>query len=200
MTAALPSDASDDARATLAGRCVLVGVTGGIAAYKTAPLVSRLVQAGAEVRVIMTKAATRFVGPLTFQSLSGHPVQTSVWDHDDRPDSQHVGLARWADAYVIAPATADCLAKLAAGLTPDPVTLTACALPAVTPLLLAPAMNADMWASPIVQRNLQTLRDLLPHLHEVGPDNGWQACRTEGSGRMAEPDAIHDRLAALLGD
>lgn len=191
-----------DCNTALDARHILIGVTGGIAAYKTAPLVSRLVQAGHDVRVVMTSAATRFVGPLTFQSLSGHPVQSSVWpqdgDHHDRPDSQHVGLARWADAYVIAPASADCIAKLAAGLTPDPVTLAACALPADTPLLIAPAMNADMWASPIVQRNLKTLRDLLPNLHEVGPDDGWQACRTSGSGRMAEPDAIYARLSALL--
>lgn len=193
MATASPPNA-DDARAPLAGRCVLVGVTGGIAAYKTAPLVSRLVQSGADVRVVMTQAATRFVGPVTFQSLSGHAVQTSIWDHDDRPDSQHVGLARWADAYVIAPATAGCIAKLAAGFTPDPVTLAACALPAATPLLLAPAMNADMWANPIVQRNLDTLRQLLPNLTVVGPDDGWQACRTSGSGRMAEPDTLYDNL------
>ena len=187
----------DDARAPLAGRRVLVGVTGGIAAYKTAPLVSRLVQSGADVRVVMTQAATRFVPPLTFQSLSRHAVQTSNWDHHDRPDSQHVGLARWASLYAIAPATADCIAKLAAGLTPDPVTLAACALPIGTPLLLAPAMNADMWVNPIVQRNLQTLREFLPNLTEIGPDHGWQACRTQGAGRMAEPDAIYDGLIAL---
>ncbi|MEM6460220.1 MAG: flavoprotein [Planctomycetota bacterium] len=183
----------------LNGRRVLVGVTGGIAAYKTATLVSRLVQAGADVRVLMTESAVRFVAPLTFQSLSGHPVMTSVWDHDDRPDSQHVGLARWCDLFVVAPCTADTLAKLAAGLTPDPVTLTAAALPAETPLVLAPAMNADMWANPVVQRNLTTLRDLLPNLHEVGPESGWQACRTSGAGRMAEPETIYDCLSARLG-
>ena len=182
----------------LAGRRVLVGVSGGIAAYKTATLVSRLAQRGAEVRVIMTEAATRFITPLTLQSLSGHPVLTSMWDHDDRPDSQHVGLARWAEALVVAPASADLLAKLAAGLTPDLVSLTACALPASTPLLLAPAMNADMWANPIVQRNLQTLRDLLPNLQEVGPEAGWQACRTSGAGRMAEPEAILEATVRTL--
>ena len=166
---------------------MLIAVSGGIAAYKTATLVSRLVQHGAEVRVIMTEAATRFITPLTLQSLSGHPVLTSVWDHDDRPDSQHVGLARWCEVMVIAPCSADMLAKLAAGLTPDVVSLTCCALPGGlegdgasgasgasggTPLLLAPAMNADMWANPIVQRNLATLRELLPNLHEVGPRRG----------------------------
>ncbi|MEE9405688.1 MAG: flavoprotein, partial [Algisphaera sp.] len=109
---------------------------------------------------------------------------------DDRPDSQHVGLARWAELFFIAPTSANLIAKLAAGFTADPVTLTACALPAATPLLLAPAMNADMWANPMVQRNLQTLRDLLPNLTQVGPDAGWQACRTKGTGRMAEPEAL----------
>ncbi len=184
----------------LSQRRVLVALSGGIAAYKVATLVSRLVQAGADVRVIMTDAATKFITPLTLQSLSGHPVLTSLWDHDDRPDSQHVGLARWCELMVIAPCSADMLAKLAAGLTPDLVSLTACALPKAsasggTPLLLAPAMNADMWSNPVVQRNLQTLRDLLPNLHEVGPDEGWQACRTEGGGRMAEPEVILDAIA-----
>ena len=190
----MPEDASN-----LAGRKILVALTGGIAAYKTATLVSRLVQAGAEVRVIMTEAATKFITPLTLQSLSGHPVLTSLWDHDDRPDSQHVGLARWCDQMVIAPCSADMLAKLAAGLTPDLVSLTVCALPADTPLLVAPAMNADMWASPIVQRNLQTLRDLLPNFHEVGPADGWQACRTSGSGRMSEPQDIFDSISQVIG-
>lgn len=182
----------------LVDRRVLVALSGGIAAYKTATLVSRLVQAGAEVRVIMTDSAAKFITPLTLQSLSGHPVLTSMWEHDDRPDSQHVGLARWCDLMVIAPCSADMLAKLAAGLTPDLVSLTVCALPAETPLLVAPAMNADMWVSPFVQRNLQTLRDLLPDFHEVGPADGWQACRTSGSGRMSEPEAILEPLTALL--
>ncbi|MEM6855456.1 MAG: flavoprotein [Planctomycetota bacterium] len=187
-----------EASSPLDGRRVLVALTGGIAAYKTATLVSRLVQAGAEVRVAMTESATRFIMPLTLQSLSGHPALTSMWEHDDRPDSQHVGLARWCDLMVVAPCSADMLGKLAAGLTPDLVSLTVCALPAETPLLVAPAMNADMWASPIVQRNLQTLRDLLPNFHEVGPDEGWQACRTSGSGRMSEPEAILEQVTALL--
>ncbi|MBB6428365.1 flavoprotein [Algisphaera agarilytica] len=188
----MPEDASN-----LAGRKILVALTGGIAAYKTATLVSRLAQAGAEVRVIMTEAATKFITPLTLQSLSGHPVLTSMWQHDDRPDSQHVGLARWCDQMVIAPCSADMLAKLAAGLTPDLVSLTVCALPSDTPLLVAPAMNADMWDSPIVQRNLQTLRDLLPNFNEVGPAKGWQACRTSGSGRMSEADEIKRSLVDI---
>lgn len=176
--------------APLHGKKILIGLSGGIACYKIATVVSRLVQQGAHVRVIMTEAATQFVAPLTFQSLSGHPVLTSMWSHDDRPDSQHIGLARWADAFVIAPCSADMLAKLAAGLTPDLVSLTACALPASTPLLAAPAMNADMWANPVVQRNIGTLRDLLPNWREIGPAEGWQACRTSGAGRMGEAEEI----------
>jgi len=183
----------------LTGRKVLVGLSGGIACYKVATLVSRLVQRGADTRVIMTEAATHFVAPLTFQSLSGNAVLTSMWDTDDRPDSQHVGLARWADLFILAPATADCLAKIAHGLTPDLVTLTANALPAATPMLIAPAMNADMWAHPATQRNIAWLSDNLPNLHTVGPESGWQACRTMGKGRMSEPEAILDAAVALLG-
>ncbi len=182
----------------LEGKRVLVGISGGIACYKVATLVSRLVQRGADVRVVMTDAATRFVAPLTFQSLSGHPVLTSIWESDDRPDSQHVGLARWCEMFIIAPATADCIARVTHGLTGDLVTLTANALPGQTPLLIAPAMNADMWAHPATQRNVRLLTELLPNLHMTGPDAGWQACRTLGAGRMSEPEAILERAAALL--
>jgi phosphopantothenoylcysteine synthetase/decarboxylase len=181
----------------LSGRRIAVALSGGIACYKTATLVSRLVQQGADVRVLMTDAATRFVGPLPFQSLSGKPVLTSVWQSDDHPDSQHIGVARWCELMVIAPATADLIAKLAHGLTGDVVTLVACALPSETPLLVAPSMNADMWANPIVQKNVATLKDL-PNVQLIGPDDGWQACRTEGAGRMSEPEAIFEAIAKQL--
>lgn len=186
------------AQTDLAGKRLLVAVTGGIACYKAAALVSKLVQAGVDVRVIMTDAATKFVGPITFQSLSGKPVNSSIWEADEHPDSQHVGIARWCDAMVIAPASADILAKLAAGICDDVVSLAACALPSKTPMLIAPAMNADMWESPIVQRNVQTLKELLG-VQLVGPESGWQACRTDGAGRMSEPDAILASVVALLG-
>lgn len=200
MTTPPRKNSKPDADQPLAGRRILVALTGGIACYKTATLVSRLAQDGADVRVIMTPAATRFVTALTLQSLSGNPVLTSPWDHDDRPDSQHVGLARWCELFIIAPCSADMLAKLAAGLCDDLVSLTCCARPAGTPLLLAPAMNADMWDNPVVGRNLKTLRDLLPDLHEASPGHGWQACRTAGTGRMAEPEALRDAAHALLAE
>lgn len=178
----------------LSGRRVAVALTGGIACYKTATLVSRLVQSGADVRVLMTEAATKFVGPLTFQSLSGKAVLTSIWQADDRPDSQHVGVARWCELLVIAPASADIIARIAHGLTSDVVTLTASALPRQTPVLIAPAMNAQMWENPITQRNVQTLRELLQY-ELVGPDAGWQACRTQGAGRMSDPEVIYQAVA-----
>ena len=178
-------------------RRVLVGLTGGIPCYKTATLVSALAQAGADVRVLMTEAATRFVAPLTFQSLSGHPVITSIWQADDRPDAQHVGLARWADLLIIAPATADIIAKLAAGTCDDVVSLTACAIPRQTPVLIAPAMNAQMWENPVTQRNVATVKDLLGY-RTVGPETGWQACRTKGAGRMSEPAAILEAACKVL--
>ena len=194
-------DMAEDAQqleGSLKDKRVLIALSGGIACYKTATLVSRLVQRGAEVRVIMSEAATKFITPLTLQSLSGHPVLTSMWDHDDRPDSQHVGLARWCDLFCIAPCSADMIAKLAHGLTPDIVSLTASALPSTTPLLIAPAMNADMWANPVCQHNVGILAKLLPNYHQIGPDEGWQACRTMGGGRMSEPEAIRDAIIAQL--
>lgn len=178
-------------------RRVLVALTGGIACYKTATVVSTLAQAGADIRVLMTEAATKFVGPLTFQSLSGKPVIDSIWQAEDRPDAQHVGLAQWAELLIIAPATANIIAKLAAGLCDDVVSLAACALPRTTPVLIAPAMNAQMWENPITQRNMHTVTETLGY-HTTGPESGWQACRSKGVGRMSEPQAIIEAAAAIL--
>jgi len=180
----------------LTSRRILLAVTGGIACYKSASLTSLLVKTGADVRVIMTDAATRFVAPLTFQSLSGKTVITSNWQADDRPDAQHVGLARWCELMIIAPATADIIAKISAGLCDDIVSLTASALPRQTPVLIAPAMNEQMWQNPITQRNLVTLKEMLDY-KTVGPETGWQACRTQGEGRMSEPQSIVDAAEGL---
>ena len=133
-----PAAPSSPAPAPLAGRKIVVAVTGGIAAYKAATLVSRLTQAGATVRVVMTEAAAHFITPLTLQSLSGHEVITSIWQVVDRPESQHIGLARWADGVIIAPATADIIAKIAAGISDDPVSLMVIALPRTTPVSWRP--------------------------------------------------------------
>jgi len=178
-------------------RKVIVAVGGGIACYKTCNVVSQLVQAGAVVRVLMTQSATRFVGPMTFAALAGSQPMTSLWDRVDPHGSSHVELARWCQLMIVAPATADLMARMTTGLCDDVVTLVACALPEKTPVLLAPAMNAQMWANPITQRNVATLQEILGY-HCVGPDTGWQACRTVGTGRMSEPQAIVDAAVDLL--
>jgi phosphopantothenoylcysteine decarboxylase/phosphopantothenate--cysteine ligase len=178
-------------------RRVLIGVTGGIAAYKACTVVSRLAQAGAHVTVLMTENATRFVTPLTFQALSGRHVYTSAWEHVESQDPQHIRLATSADACLIAPCTMDCMARLASGMTSDVVTLVLSAVDrARTPVLLAPAMNAAMWAQPSTQRNLALL--ISDGFHIVGPGDGWQACRTSGAGRMSEPETLLGALAATL--
>lgn len=175
------------------GKRILVGITGGIAAYKSCWLVSRLAQSGAVVTVAMTESATKFVTPLTFQALSGKPVYTSAWQHIESHDPQHISLASGADLAIIAPCTMDCLARLATGRTDDVVTLILSAVDRQkTPVLLAPSMNAVMWDQPSTRRNVETLRG--DGFEFVGPEAGWQACRTVGTGRMAEPEAI---LAAI---
>lgn len=178
-------------------RRILLGVTGGIAAYKSAVIVSRLAQAGAEVTVAMTQSATNFVAPLTFQALSGRPVYTSAWDHIEAHDPQHIQLASRADAVIVAPCTMNCMAKLAAGFTDDVVTLIISAVDrGKTPVLLAPAMNDIMWAQPSTRRNLERLRE--DGFVIVGPGTGWQACRHVGPGRMSEPEDILAALASVL--
>lgn len=182
---------------TFRDRRILVCVTGGIAAYKTAMLVSRLAQAGAQVTVAMTEAATHFVTPLTFQALSARPVYTSAWQHTEAKDPQHIALASNADAAIVAPCTMDCMAKLAAGITEDVVCLILSAIDrARTPVLLAPAMNSVMWAQPSTQRNARTLRE--DGFTFVGPGEGWQACRHVGTGRMVEPETLVESLAGAM--
>lgn len=177
----------------LNGRRVFVGVTGGIAAYKTAMLVSRLAQAGAVVTVAMTDAAAKFVTPLTFQALSGRPVYTSAWEHIESSDPQHISLAKSTDLAIVAPCTMDTMARLATGRTDDVVTLILSAIDrARTPVLLAPAMNTVMWEQPSTRRNASTLA--ADGFTLIGPDSGWQACRNVGPGRMSEPETL---LAAL---
>lgn len=190
------SPLSDLAR-RVAGKAIVVGVTGGIACYKTAHVVSRLAQAGAKVSVLMTDAACRFVTPLTFQALSGRPVYTSQWEHVESSDPQHISLARSAAVMLIAPCTMDMMAKLATGRTDDVVSLVASAVDrSKQPCLLAPSMNAVMWNQPATQRALRQLVE--DGFSIIGPDCGWQACRTEGVGRMSEPEEILAAIAAQL--
>jgi phosphopantothenoylcysteine decarboxylase/phosphopantothenate--cysteine ligase len=189
--------APDTLRPFVGGRRALIGISGGIATYKIATIVSRLAQAGAEVTVLMTPAATQFVTPLTFQALSGRQVYTSPWEHVESKDPQHISLATQAAFALVAPATVDMLAKLATGRTDDIVSLVLSAVDrAATPVILAPAMNAVMWSQPSTQRNVQTLQS--DGFRFVGPADGWQACRTSGTGRMSEPEAILESIVRLL--
>ncbi|MFG0330854.1 MAG: flavoprotein [Phycisphaerales bacterium] len=181
----------------VSGRGIVVALTGGIACYKVAEIVSRLTQAEARVTVLMTDAATRFVTPLTLQALSGRPVYSSQWQHIESSDPQHINLARSADLMLIAPCTMDMLAKLVIGRTDDVVSLVCSAVDrSTTPVLLAPSMNAAMWGQASTQRNIAQLRE--DGFHLIGPDDGWQACRTSGPGRMSEPLEILDAIASLV--
>lgn len=176
-----------------AGNRVLLCVCGGIAAYKSAELVRRLRDAGAQVQVAMTDAAQRFVGAQTFQALSHRPVRSSLWDAQAEAAMGHLELARWAQQVVVAPATANTLAKLAHGLADDLVS-TLC-LATAAPLLIAPAMNHVMWKHPATQANIAAL--LARGVHMVGPSDGPLAEGESGPGRMAEPAQIVVALEAL---
>jgi phosphopantothenoylcysteine decarboxylase len=183
-----------DANASaLHGSKLLLCVCGGIAAYKSAELVRRLRDVGAMVQVAMTDNAQRFVGAQTFQALSGFPVRTSLWDAQAEAAMGHLELARWADRVVIAPATANVLAKLAHGFADDLVS-TLC-LATTAPLTVAPAMNHRMWLHPATQANIATLR--ARGVHVVGPDDGPLAEGESGPGRLREPLAIVSELVAM---
>jgi phosphopantothenoylcysteine decarboxylase / phosphopantothenate---cysteine ligase len=176
------------------GNRILLGVTGGIAAYKSADLVRRLLERGAEVQVVMTAAAREFVGPLTFQALSGRPVRAELWDAAAEAAMGHIELARWAELVLVAPASADFLARLAGGHAND-LLATLC-LATTAPLAVAPAMNRIMWANPATVANVATLRQR--GVHVLGPAAGEQACGEIGEGRMLESLEIADGVDLLL--
>lgn len=178
----------------LKGKNVVVGVTGGIAAYKAVEVVSRLKKLGACVDVVMTKNATEFVTPLTFETLSHRPVVTDTFARPERWEVEHVALAQKAHLMLIAPATANLMAKLCHGIADDMLTTTLLATKA--PILLAPAMNTGMWQADSTQQNLKAL--LSRGVHTVGPESGLLACGDSGAGRMSEPEQIVTAAVALL--
>jgi phosphopantothenoylcysteine decarboxylase/phosphopantothenate--cysteine ligase len=178
----------------LTGYELLVCVCGGIAAYKTATVVSALVQAGCGVTVAMTRNARRFVAPLTFQALTGRRVYANAWRDAADGDMRHLTLSEQADLVLVAPATANVLGKLAGGIADDLVSTLM--LGADAPVMLAPAMNVRMWNHPAVRRNVEFLRESGFTL--AGPDSGWLACRTVGEGRMVEAAELIDAVRAKL--
>jgi phosphopantothenoylcysteine decarboxylase/phosphopantothenate--cysteine ligase len=179
---------------TLAHKRILLGITGGIAAYKSADLVRRLKEAGADVQVVMTAAAAEFVTPLTFQALSGRPVRTDLFDRDAEAAMGHIELARWADAVLIAPCSANTLAKLANGIADN--LLTTLCLATDAPLAIAPAMNRLMWANPATRQNVELL--IQRGVRVFGPAAGEQACGELGEGRMSEPTELVELTGQLF--
>ncbi|MCA9064466.1 MAG: phosphopantothenoylcysteine decarboxylase [Planctomycetaceae bacterium] len=170
----------------MSGREILLGVSGGVAAYKAADLCSRLVQRGAAVSVIMTESAHRFIGATTFEALTQRPVNSDPFLAQEHYRGEHIGLARRAELCVVAPATAQTLARLAHGMADDLLSTTL--LVTTSPVLLAPAMNCNMWAKAAVQRNVQQLQE--DGYRFIGPESGWLSCGEVGAGRMSEPAAI----------
>jgi phosphopantothenoylcysteine decarboxylase len=178
----------------LHNREVLLGVSGGVAAYKSADLCSKLVQQGAKVTVIMTESAHQFIGARTFEALTRRPVYSHAFEAKEHFQGEHIGLAQRADICVIAPATAQTIARLAHGMADD--LLSTAMLVTTAPVLIAPAMNCDMWAKPAVQRNVAQLTE--DGYHFVGPDEGWLSCGQVGAGRMSEPASILKVVEQLL--
>ncbi|BEI37732.1 bifunctional phosphopantothenoylcysteine decarboxylase/phosphopantothenate--cysteine ligase CoaBC [Polynucleobacter sp. HIN7] len=180
--------------ASLSNKKIVLGISGGIAAYKSAELVRALIQEGAEVQVVMSESAMQFITPVTMQALSGKPVFSSQWDPRISNNMAHIELSRNADAILIAPASADLMAKLSLGLADD--LLTTMCLARDCPLLIAPAMNLQMWAHPATQRSLQRLQD--DGVAILGPASGNQACGEVGMGRMLEPSELCEQLVAFF--
>ncbi|HUV38703.1 MAG TPA: flavoprotein [Planctomycetota bacterium] len=176
------------------GRRIILGVCGGIAAYKSADVTSKLVQAGVEVTVVMTESGTRFVTPLTFESLSRRAVFVDMWRTDREFNPTHVALADWAELVLVCPATANIIGKLACGIADD--LLSTVLLSVDVPVVLAPAMNTRMWNNPVVQQNVVRLRELGRHV--VEPGEGWLACGTTGKGRLADVADILEAVRKIL--
>ena len=178
----------------LKGKNIVLGVTGGIAAYKACELTSRLRKAGAQVYVIMTKHACEFVAPLTFETLSNHPTVTDTFARPDTWEVEHIALAKRADVFVIAPATANILAKMAHGIADDMLSTTVLATKA--PVLVAPAMNTGMWENIATQDNVKLLRQR--GIRFIGPEGGFLACGDTGAGRMSEPSEIYEAIENIM--
>lgn len=180
----------------LAGKKIVLGMTGGVACYKAAELTRALVKSGASVQIVMTHAATQFITPVTMQALSGHPVFVDQWDARIANNMPHIDLTRNADAMLIAPCSADFIFKLAHGACDDLLSTLCVARPATLPLLIAPAMNVEMWQNPATRRNIAQIRE--DGIRILGPDAGEQACGETGMGRMLEPELLLEEVIAAF--
>ena len=185
---------SGDKIMALDGKNIVIGITGGIAAYKSCELVRLFIKAGANVQVIMTDSAQKFVTPLTFETLSKNRIIKSMFDDPHTFEIEHISLSESCDISVVAPATANIIAKYSAGICDD--FLSTFLISSDLPLLFAPAMNTKMWENPITRRNLETIKNVGAHIIE--PESGELACDTSGKGRMAEPDKIFIKVVDIL--
>jgi phosphopantothenoylcysteine decarboxylase/phosphopantothenate--cysteine ligase len=181
-------------KSNLAGLNILVGVSGGISAYKAVDLASKLTAVNAKVRMVMTENACQLIGPKSFEAITSQPVYTSLWNTNEEHRISHVSLAKWADIVAVVPSTADIIGKTANGICDDLLSTTICTCWA-KPILLAPAMNEDMWNNPSVQRNVETIKKM--GFEIIGPEKGQLACGAEGMGRMSEPEDILDALEKI---
>ena len=177
---------------------VLLGITGCIAAYKSCSLVNILKKEGFEVKVVMTESATKFVAPLTFQTLSNSPVYINMFENADKTKVEHIYLADWCDVLVIAPGTANTISKIALGLADNLLTTIAMALPKETPIIIVPAMNVHMWENPMFQKNISTLKKETEKYIFIEPQEGKLACGYEGKGKIADIDEIADIVKKIL--
>ena len=190
----MPAEEASNTSSPMKGREIIVAVCGGIAAYKVADLVSKLVQAGAGVTVCMTAGATKFVTPMTFEALSRRKVRTDTFELADSNDTQHIGLTERANLMLVAPATANMIAKVAHGICDDLISLMINA--SACPVVFAPSMNDRMWDNPITKENVAKLQKL--GYGFIGPEEGWLACRNVGAGRLSEPQKIIDEISRLI--
>lgn len=178
---------------------ILFGVCGGIASYKSCELVRLLIKDGFSVKVIMTEAATKFVTPLVFQELSSNPVYLDMFSLVREENIQHISLAQWTHLCVVAPASANTLSKIANGICDNLLTTVVCALPEKTKLILALAMNENMWKNPLIQENVSKLKEIKKYI-VLEPQKGKLACGLYGEGRMPEPEDIYKRIKGIIGE
>ena len=181
----------------LKNKKILVGVTGGIAVYKTCTLINMLIKEGAEVRVVMTNAAKQFVSPLTFQSLTNNHVYDDMWKPADNTIIEHISVSRWSDIIVISPITANTISQLAHGMADNLLTTIVLASPPQIKVLIAPAMNVNMWENPLTQNNLKILQNISKFVL-VDPRTGILACRDEGKGKIAESTDIFEEILKIV--
>jgi len=176
---------------------ILIGITGGIAAYKICSLINFLKKERVEVKVILTEAAQKFITPLTFQTLSGNTVYTDMFKIIDTTQVEHIALAKWCNLMLVAPATANTIGKIANGIADNLLTTVVMALPKETPVLIAPAMNTNMWKNEFVQQNIKKLKEIGKY-HLIGPSSGKLACGNEGEGTLINSKEIIAKINALL--